>query len=111
VFDEEFTRQKQAELQKNRGSVSGAETPGLTSQLVDKMKGARVEVTDSQITMSRPDAPAKTQKFTIVESDDPNTVQLKQENGESLAFHREGDRMWMTSAGSVNEPFYFKKGQ
>jgi hypothetical protein len=108
VFDAEHTQKKHAEGKKDPG-VSEALGSAVASQLVEKMKGAKLIVTEKELTMTRADGNGKSESYTLVPGTDPNMVQLKQANGEVVAFHREADRIWMNSTGSVNEPFYFKR--
>jgi hypothetical protein len=109
VFDEEFTRTKQATDRPDDGIPEAS--AAVTAQLMEKLKGAKVTVTDSEINMTRADGTGKIDAYTVMPSADTNIAQLKQANGEVVVFHREGDRIWMASTGSVNEPFYFKKAQ
>jgi len=108
AFDAEYTQKKHAEAKKEP-NVTEALGSAVASQLLDKMKGAKLVVTEKELTMTRGDGNGKSESYTVIPGTDPNMVQLKQANGEVLAFHREGDRIWMNSTGSVNEPFYFKR--
>jgi hypothetical protein len=109
VFDEEYTRTKRPANPAVDGApqASGA----LATQVLEKLKGAKITVTDSEINMTRADGTGKVDAYTVMPSADANIAQLKQANGEVVIFHREGDRIWMASTGSTNEPFYFKKAQ
>lgn len=109
VFDEEFTRAKQSADRGDDGIPEA--TAAVTSKMMEKLKGAKVTVTESEINMTRADGTGKVDGYTVMPSADPNIAQLKQANGEVVVFHRDGDRIWMASTGSVNEPFYFKKTQ
>jgi glycosidase len=109
VFDEEYTRTKRAANRPNDGAPEAA--AAVAAQLLEKLKGAKVIVTDSEINMTRADGTGKVDAYTVMPSTDTNIAQLKQANGEVVVFHREGDRIWMASTGSANEPFYFKKAQ
>jgi len=111
VFDEEYTRTKQKAARPDEGIPEAASATTVAAQLLEKLKGAKVTVTDSEINMTRADGTGKVDAYTVMPSADANIAQLKQENGEVVVFHREGDRIWMTSTGSVNEPFYFKKAK
>ena len=108
VFDAEYTQKKHGEAKKEP-NVSEALGSAVATQLLEKMKGAKLVVTEKELTMTRADGNGKSESYTVVPGTDPNMLQLKQANGEVLAFHREGDRIWMNSTGSVNEPFYFKR--
>jgi hypothetical protein len=110
VFDEEYTRAKHAKGQTDDG-VPQAATAAVAAQMMEKLKGAKVTVTESEINMTRADGTGKVDAYTVMPSADANIAQLKQQSGEVVVFHREGDRIWMASTGSVNEPFYFKKAQ
>lgn len=109
-FDHEFTQSKQGQ---NKGDVGigDAAASVVASQLLEKMKGATLVVTENEITMARSDGTGKLDRYTLVPGTDPNVLQLKQESGEVLAFHRDGDRVWTTSTGTVNEPFFFKRAK
>lgn len=110
VFDEEHTRAKHnAGKGDKEVGIADAANALVASQLLEKMKGASLTVTTSEITMTRGDGNGKSDRYTLLPGSDPNVLQLKQENGEVLSFHREGERVWMSSTGSVNEPFFFKK--
>jgi len=110
TFDAEYTAQKQAQPKKEVG-LADIPAGAVVSQLNEKLKGARLVVTDKEFTMTRADGNGKSESYTLLPNSDPNVAQLKQSDGEVLAFHREGDRIWMASTGSVAEPFYFKRGE
>ena len=109
-FDQDYTQSKQGQ---NKGDVGigDAAASVVASQLLEKMKGATLVVTENEITMTRGDGNGKTDRYTLMPGTDPNVLQLKQENGEVIAFHRDGDRIWTNSTGTVNEPFFFKRAQ
>jgi len=109
-FDQEYTQSKQGTA-KGEVGVADAANAVVASQLLEKMKGATLVVTDNEITMTRGDGNGKSDRYVLIPTADSNVVQLKQEKGEVMSFHREGDRIWVNSTGSVNEPFYFKKAQ
>ena len=111
VFDEEYTRTKQKAAQPNEGVPEAAAAATVAAQMMEKLKGAKVTITDSEIKMTRTDGTGKLDGYTVMPSVDANIAQLKQANGEVVVFHREGDRIWMASTGSVSEPLYFKKAQ
>jgi hypothetical protein len=108
VFDEEYTRTKHAEVKKEPGLVEGL-SAAVASQLAAQLKGAKLTISETELIMTRADGNGKSERHTIVAGTDPNVAQLKEANGEITAFHRDGDRIWMNSTGSVNEPFYFRR--
>ena len=109
-FDQEYTQSKQGQ-NKSEVGIGDAAASVVASQLLEKMKGATLVVTENEITMARGDGNGKSNRYTLIAGSDPNVLQLKQENGEVLAFHRDGDRVWTNSTGTVNEPFFFKRAQ
>jgi hypothetical protein len=109
-FDLEYTQSKLGENQR-KADVADAGPTSVTSQLLDKMKGATLVVTDSEISMTRGDGAGKSNRYVVVTTPDPNVLQLRQENGEVMSFHREGDRISSKSSGSADQPFFFKKAQ
>lgn len=108
VFDEQFTLQKIGDSAKD---VSATDSPGLSSQLVEKMRGATVTVTRTDLTMARGDGNIRSEKYTVEPSSNEGVISLKQSNGEVITFHRDGDRIWTSSNGSSGDLFFFKKAQ
>ncbi len=108
TFDEEFTLKKHAEAKKEP-TLTEAVGSMVTGQLVEKLKGATLRIVNNELTMTTRDGNGKSERFTVLEPPDKNTALLKDTKGEVTGFHREGDRIRMTSTGSVNEPFYFKR--
>ena len=110
VFDEEYTQKKQSEAKKEP-SLADAAGSLVTSQLIAKLQGARLSITKQEFTMTTKDGNGKSMRYTALKAPDANTALLKEDNGDVTGFHRDGERIWMTSTGSVNEPFYFKRAQ
>lgn len=110
VFDEEYTKKKQAEPKKepNLADVAGAL---VTSQLMTKLQGSKLMFNKQEFTMTTKDGNGKSMRYTVLKAPDENTALLKEDNGDVTGFHRDGEHIWMTSTGSVNEPFYFKRAQ
>jgi hypothetical protein len=111
-FDQAHTESNQSAKDSPDVGVPAGATEVISSQLVDKMKGATLVVTESEVTMSRGDGTGKAQRYALIENpNDPNMLQLRQENGEVLTFRREGERIQTKTTGSVNESFFFKRAQ
>ncbi|MHA3772385.1 hypothetical protein ACXR0O_12700 [Verrucomicrobiota bacterium sgz303538] len=110
IFDEEYTKKKQAEPKKepNLADVAGAL---VTSQLMTQLQGSKLMFNKQEFTMTTKDGNGKSMRYTVLKAPDENTALLKEDNGDVTGFHRDGDHIWMTSTGSVNEPFYFKRAQ
>ena len=113
IFDEEFTQQKRrkttTDQQPQAGADGQATNATISAPVLDKMKGARLNITDKQIKMARADGTEKTQNYTTTEGSGGDSLELKQEDGQTMRIHRDGERIYTTLEGS-NEPIYFKKG-
>jgi hypothetical protein len=114
VFDSKYTEQKRAEEQKasadkNKETVDlvGALAGNVADQLTSKLEGAQLNFTPSEYVMTTKDGNGKSFRYEVVPSSDPNTASLKESDGTVSAFHRDGERLWMNSTGTVNVPFYF----
>jgi hypothetical protein len=110
VFDDAYTKSKQEQAAANRNTEAGP-AGNATAQMLEKMNGASLAITASEITTTLPDRGARTFGYVVVPGTDANTARLKQGNGEELTIYREGDRIWMQADGSVAAAFYFRKAE
>jgi hypothetical protein len=107
-FDSDYTKKKQAEKPPDKDLAGGLKS-AVAEQLNEKMQGAKLQFTPQEFTMTTKDGNGKAFPYTLASPTDANAAAVKTSDGEVNTFHREGERIWMTSTGNVNEPFYFKR--
>jgi len=119
TFDAEYTKQKLAESKSEANGKSKDLIDGLkdiasefvTPQLVGALEGSQLRVTDKEIVTTTKDGNGKVHGYEVVDAPDANTLVVKQSDGEVNTYHREGDRFWLTSTGTVNIRAYFRRAK
>jgi hypothetical protein len=103
-FDEDYTAKKHKESKDDEG-LGGL----VAGQLVAGLKGAKIKVTDKEVIMTTKDGNGQAERYEVLEVPDAETLTLKEAKGKVTTYHKEGDRFWIASTGSIRVPFYFKK--
>jgi len=102
-FDEEATTKSAKE--KKVDGLSGL----VYAQLFEQLVGTKLSFTEKQLTMTTKNGNGKVFAIREARSAGADAAVVTQGDGEVTTYHRDGNRLWFTSTGSAQAPFYFKR--